>query len=73
MWRSGPKHNYQYRILLWSVEAAWLIVVLLWMGGLKAFRYEADGIVPFVANSPFMNHFYSDGENYKAHKNPELA
>ena len=24
-----------------------LIVVLLWIGGLKAFRYEADGIVPF--------------------------
>jgi reactive chlorine resistance protein C len=48
-----------------------LIVVLLWIGGLKAFPYEADGIVPFVANSPFMNFFYADGENYKAHKNPE--
>lgn len=48
-----------------------LIVVLLWIGGLKAFRYEADGIVPFVANSPFMSFFYADGENYKAHKNPE--
>ncbi len=48
-----------------------LIVVLLWIGGLKAFRYEADGIVPFVANSPFMSIFYADGENYKAHKNPE--
>lgn len=50
-----------------------LIVVLLWIGGLKAFRYEADGIVPFVANSPFMSFFYSDGENYKAHNNPEGA
>lgn len=50
-----------------------LIVVLLWIGGLKAFRYEADGIVPFVANSPFMSFFYADGENYKAHKNPEGA
>lgn len=48
-----------------------LIVVLLWIGGLKAFRYEADGIVPFVANSPFMSFFYADGENHKAHKNPE--
>lgn len=48
-----------------------LIVVLLWIGGLKAFRYEADGIVPFVANSPFMSFFYADGESYKAHKNPE--
>jgi uncharacterized membrane protein YkgB len=45
--------------------------VLLWIGGLKAFRYEADGIVPFVANSPFMKFFYADGANYKAHKNPE--
>nr|WP_139228523.1 DUF417 family protein [Planctomicrobium piriforme] len=48
-----------------------LIIVLLWIGGLKAFPYEADGIVPFVANSPFMSFFYADGQNYKAHKNPE--
>ncbi len=32
-----------------------LIVVLLWIGGLKAFQYEAQGIVPFVANSPLMS------------------
>ncbi len=50
-----------------------LIVVLLWIGGLKAFRYEADGIVPFVANSPFMSFFYADPAGYKAHKNPEGA
>src|SRR6202035_1356710 len=50
-----------------------LIVVLLWIGGLKAFRYEADGIVPFVANSPTMSFFYADADNYKAHKNPEGA
>jgi uncharacterized membrane protein YkgB len=48
-----------------------LIVVLLWIGGLKAFRYEADGIVPFVANNPFMRVFYADPGNYKAHMNPE--
>jgi uncharacterized membrane protein YkgB len=29
-----------------------MIVVLVWIGGLKAAKYEADGIVPFVANSP---------------------
>ena len=29
-------------------------MVLLWIGGRKTFRYEADGNVPFVANSPFM-------------------
>lgn len=50
-----------------------LIVVLLWIGGLKAFRYEADGIVPFVANSPAMSFFYADPGGYKAHKNPEGA
>jgi uncharacterized membrane protein YkgB len=50
-----------------------LIVVLLWIGGLKAFRYEADGIVPFVANSPFMSFFYSDPAHYGEHKNPEGA
>ncbi len=50
-----------------------LIVVLLWIGGLKVFRYEADGIVPFVANSPVMSFFYADSASYKAHKNPEGA
>ena len=56
-----------------AVTRLGLIVVLLWIGGLKAFRYEADGIVPFVANSPFMSFFYADPGNYKAHKNPEGA
>ena len=50
-----------------------LVVVLVWIGGLKAFRYEADGIVPFVANSPTMSFFYADPAGYKAHKNPEGA
>jgi reactive chlorine resistance protein C len=48
-----------------------LIVVLLWIGGLKAFKYEAQGIVPFVANSPLMSFFYADPGHYKAHMNPE--
>lgn len=50
-----------------------LIIVFLWIGGLKAVRYEADGIIPFVANSPFMNFLISDPGNYKSHKNPEGA
>lgn len=50
-----------------------LIVVLLWIGGLKAFKYEADGIIPFVANSPFMSFLLSDPGNYKTHRNPEGA
>ena len=32
-----------------------IIVVLLWIGGLKVTQYEAEGIVPFVANSPVMS------------------
>ena len=43
-----------------TVTRIGLIVVLLWIGGLKAFRYEADGIVPFVANSPLMSFWYAD-------------
>lgn len=29
-----------------------LVVVLCWIGGLKFADYEAEGIVPLVANSP---------------------
>lgn len=54
-----------------AVTRVGLIVVLLWIGGLKAYRYEADGIVPFVANSPLMSFFYADPGNYKPHMNPE--
>lgn len=48
---------------------------MAWIGGLKAFPYEAEGIIPFVANSPFMSFFLhkkvSDADNYKLHKNKE--
>lgn len=51
-----------------------ILVVFVWIGGLKYFHYEADGIVPFVANSPFMSFFYAkDAPEYKEHKNPEGA
>lgn len=48
-----------------------LIIVLVWIGALKAFPYEADGIIPFVANSPFMSFFLAHPEQYAAHMNPE--
>lgn len=60
-----------------------IFVVMAWIGGLKAFQYEADGIVPFVTNSPFMKFFYHhSGETavndkgvtvpaYTLYKNPE--
>jgi reactive chlorine resistance protein C len=35
-----------------------LVIVLVWIGGLKFTDYEAEGIVPFVANSPAMSFLY---------------
>ena len=48
-----------------------IIVVLLWIGGLKVTQYEAEGIVPFVANSPVMSFLMDQPQDYKAHMNPE--
>jgi uncharacterized membrane protein YkgB len=56
-----------------AVTRIGLVVVLAWIGGLKVFHYEADGIAPFVANSPFMSFFYADPAGYKSHMNPEGA
>ncbi len=55
-----------------TVTRIGLVVVLLWIGGLKVFAYEDEGIVPFVANSPFMSFFYRQpaGE-YRQHMNRE--
>ncbi|TVP99037.1 MAG: DUF417 domain-containing protein [Planctomycetaceae bacterium] len=57
----------------YAVTRLGLVVVLVWIGGLKVTRYEADGIVPFVANSPLMSFFYSDPGGYAEHMNPEGA
>lgn len=35
-----------------------LVLVLLWIGGMKFTAYEAEGISPFVANSPFFSWTY---------------
>lgn len=48
-----------------------IFVVMAWIGGLKAFQYEADGIIPFVANSPVMKFFYAHPEEYQDYKNKE--
>lgn len=50
-----------------------IVIVFIWIGALKFTTYEADGIVPFVANSPFMSEFYNQPEHYKQHINPEGA
>jgi uncharacterized membrane protein YkgB len=49
-----------------------LVIVLFWIGGLKFASYEADGIVPFVANSPFMSFLYHHpAPEYRQHMNKE--
>lgn len=46
-----------------------ILIIFVWIGGLKFFNYEAEGIVPFVANSPFMNFFYTkSAPEYKDYK-----
>lgn len=42
-----------------------IAVILIWIGGLKFFDYEAEGIVPFVANAPVMSFFYAFPDDYK--------
>lgn len=59
-----------------------IFIVMAWIGGLKVVQYEADGIVPFVANSPFFSYLYKNHDivdngkgkmvaEYNLHKNPE--
>jgi len=49
-----------------------LVTVLVWIGGLKFISYEADGIVPLVANSPFMSFLYHyPAPEYREHMNKE--
>lgn len=46
-----------------------ILVIFVWIGGLKFYNYEAEGIVPFVANSPFMSFFYTQpAPEYKEFK-----
>ena len=49
-----------------------LVIVLLWIGGLKFVSYEADSIVPLVANSPFAGFMYHHpAPEYRLHMNKE--
>ncbi|MFC0401386.1 YkgB family protein [Paraburkholderia rhizosphaerae] len=41
---------YLFGLLRWA-----LVVVFLWFGGMKFTSYEANGIAPFIAHSPFMS------------------
>jgi uncharacterized membrane protein YkgB len=48
-----------------------LVIVLVWIGGLKFVDYEADSIVPLVANSPIMSFLYHHPAEYRTHINRE--
>lgn len=49
-----------------------LVIVLIWIGALKFAHYEADSIVPLVANSPLMSFFYHhSAPEYRAYMNRE--
>jgi reactive chlorine resistance protein C len=55
-----------------AVTRIGLVIVLVWIGGLKVYHYEDEGIVPFVANSPVMSFFYNaPAEEYRQHMNRE--
>jgi reactive chlorine resistance protein C len=41
-----------------NVSRYGLVVVLLWIGGMKFTAYEAEGIKPLVTNSPLMSWIY---------------
>jgi uncharacterized membrane protein YkgB len=49
-----------------------LVIVLLWIGGLKFASYEADSIVPLVANSPLVRFLYHyPAPEYRKYMNEE--
>ena len=50
-----------------------IFVVMAWIGGLKACQYEADGIVHFVSNSPFMSFFYTKSNIYVENDKGEMV
>ena len=59
------------RLFIVGLQIA-IFIVMAWIGGLKAFPYEAEGIIPFVANSPIMSFFlHKPAPEYKNYKNKE--
>ncbi len=59
------------RVFIHGLRIA-IFVIMAWIGALKFAPYEADGIVPFVANSPTMSFFYAfEAPAYVPHMSPE--
>ncbi len=46
----GVGTDYGLSLLRWA-----LVLVFIWFGGMKFTAYEANGIAPFIANSPIMS------------------
>lgn len=44
-----------------------ILIIFFWIGILKFANYEANGIVKFVANSPFMSFFMKNASNNVLH------
>lgn len=47
------------------------VVVTVWIGGLKVTHCEAEGTVPFVANSPFLRWLLKTPDGYEHHRTGE--
>jgi len=63
----------QSQYILTNFTRISIFIVMAWIGGLKAFQYEADGIVPFVINSPVMNFFYHNAGKQALDNNGKLV
>lgn len=50
--------NWGYKLIRLAI-----LVIFVWIGGLKFANYEANGIVHFVANSPLMSFFMKNASN----------
>lgn len=62
----------QFQQQLFNFMRIAIFIVMAWIGGLKAFQYEADGIIPFVANSPVMSFLLNKkAPDYQQYKNKE--
>ncbi len=48
-----------------------VFIIFIWIGGLKFVNYEAEGITPFVANSPLGSWLYTDAAHYKDYRAAE--
>lgn len=56
--RRGVTLDHQLKMIGTHVTRYGLVLVLLWIGGMKFTAYEAEGIKPLVANSPLMSWVY---------------